>query len=94
MERMEEFQKKGEDLKKGLTECRRKLTEIQKKIQGLNVSESDGAKTELTKFQADEKKLKKEERDWEKKLDEFNREERKMPWNVDTLSKDGFSKVI
>ncbi|RVE69672.1 hypothetical protein OJAV_G00080350 [Oryzias javanicus] len=93
VERMEEFQKKGEDLKKALTECRRKLTDIQKKIQDLNL-ESDGAKTELTKYQADEKKLKKEERDWEKKLDEFNREEKKMPWNVDTLSKDGFSKSI
>ncbi|XP_004071400.1 hsp90 co-chaperone Cdc37 [Oryzias latipes] len=92
VERMEEFQKKGEDLKKGLAECRRKLTELQTKIQDLNLS--DGVKTELTKYQADEKKLKKEERDWEKKLDEYYREEKKMPWNVDTLSKEGFSKSI
>lgn len=91
---MDEFQKKGEDINKSLTECRRKLAEMQKKLQEMKVSTSDGAKAELSKVQAEEKKLKKEERDWEKKMDEFNREEKKMPWNVDTLSKDGFSKVI
>uniref|UniRef100_A0A672IV59 Hsp90 co-chaperone Cdc37 n=1 Tax=Salarias fasciatus TaxID=181472 RepID=A0A672IV59_SALFA len=75
VERMEEFQKKGTELNKGLSDCRRKLAD-------------------LSKVQSEEKKLKKEERDWEKKVDEYNREEKKMPWNVDTLSKDGFSKSI
>uniref|UniRef100_A0A8C6L1H0 Hsp90 co-chaperone Cdc37 n=2 Tax=Nothobranchius furzeri TaxID=105023 RepID=A0A8C6L1H0_NOTFU len=92
VDRMEEFQKKGEDINKSLKECRRKLTETQKKLQELNVSGE--AKAELSKVQAEEKKLKKEERDWERKLDEYNREEKKMPWNVDTLSRDGFSKSI
>uniref|UniRef100_A0A7N8WRY8 Hsp90 co-chaperone Cdc37 n=1 Tax=Mastacembelus armatus TaxID=205130 RepID=A0A7N8WRY8_9TELE len=70
VERMEEFEKKGEDMKKSLIE------------------------SELSKAQAEEKKLKKEEREWEKKMEEHTREEKKMPWNVDTLSKDGFSKSI
>ncbi|XP_069004942.1 hsp90 co-chaperone Cdc37-like [Embiotoca jacksoni] len=94
VERMEEFQTKGEDLNKGLGDCRRKLAEAQKKIQELNISPSDDTKVELTKAQADEKKLKKEEREMQKKMDEHNREEKKMPWNVDTLSKEGFSKSV
>ncbi|XP_028268802.1 hsp90 co-chaperone Cdc37 [Parambassis ranga] len=94
MERMDEFQKKGEELGKVLSDCRRKLAEAQKKVQELTISSSDDVKAELSKAQAEEKKLKKEEREWEKKLDDHRREEKKMPWNVDTLSKDGFSKSI
>ncbi|KAM9345940.1 hsp90 co-chaperone Cdc37 [Symphorus nematophorus] len=94
VERMEDFKKKGEDLNKTLRECKRKVAEAQKKVQELTLSTTDDAKAELSKAQAEEKKLKKEEREWEKKLDEHNREEKKMPWNVDTLSKDGFSKSI
>lgn len=94
VERMEDFQKKGEELNKSLCECRRKLAEAQKKIQDLTITASDDAKAELGKVQAEEKKLKKEEREWEKKVTDHNRDEKKMPWNVDTLSKDGFSKSI
>ncbi|XP_042250024.1 hsp90 co-chaperone Cdc37 [Thunnus albacares] len=94
VERMEEFQKMTLDLSKGLSECRRKLAETQKKLQELSISTTDDAKAELSKTQAEEKKLKKEEREWEKKLEKHRREEKKMPWNVDTLSKDGFSKSI
>ncbi|KAG7223186.1 hypothetical protein INR49_015794 [Caranx melampygus] len=94
VERMEDFQKKGDEINKALNDCRRKLAEAQKKVQELNISGTDDAKAELSKAQAEEKKLKKEEREWEKKFDDHNREEKKMPWNVDTLSKDGFSKSI
>uniref|UniRef100_A0A673BZ44 Hsp90 co-chaperone Cdc37 n=1 Tax=Sphaeramia orbicularis TaxID=375764 RepID=A0A673BZ44_9TELE len=94
VERMEEFQKKGEELSKGLSESRRKLAEAQKKVKELSLSKTDDSKAELSKAQSEEKKLKKEEREWEKKLEDHNREEKKMPWNVDTLSKDGFSKSI
>ncbi|XP_041831078.1 hsp90 co-chaperone Cdc37 [Melanotaenia boesemani] len=94
VERMEEFHQKGDELNKGHSECRRKLAETQKKVQELSIASSDDVKAELSKVQAEEKKLKKEEREWEKKVDEHNREEKKMPWNVDTLSKDGFSKSI
>ncbi len=93
MERMEEFNKKGDDLSKSACECRRKLEEAQKKVKELSILTTDDAKAELSKAQAEERKLKKEDREWEKKLDDHRREEKKMPWNVDTLSKDGFSKV-
>lgn len=94
VERMEEYQKKGEDLEKSLSECRRKLAEAQKKVQELSISKTDDAKAELSKAQAEEKKLKKEERECDRKVVEHLRDEKKMPWNVDTLSKDGFSKSI
>lgn len=93
MERMEDFQKKGEELNKGLSDCRRKLAEAQKKVQELKLSGTEETKAELSKAHSEEKRLKKEEREWERKRDDHNREEKKMPWNVDTLSKDGFSKV-
>ncbi|XP_051905402.1 hsp90 co-chaperone Cdc37-like [Hippocampus zosterae] len=94
VERMEEFQQKTKDLSKGLTECRRKVSEVQKKIQELSLSATDESKADLSKAQAEEKKLMKEQRDWERKLEDHSREEKKMPWNVDTLSKEGFSKSV
>lgn len=94
VERMEDFQKRGEDMTKALSESRRKLAETQKKMRDLSCSSTDDAKAELSKAQSEEKKLKREERDMEKKLAEHNREEKKMPWNVDTLSKEGFSKSV
>uniref|UniRef100_A0A4W5LAQ3 Hsp90 co-chaperone Cdc37 n=1 Tax=Hucho hucho TaxID=62062 RepID=A0A4W5LAQ3_9TELE len=51
-------------------------------------------KTALSKAQAEEKKYRKDQRLWEKKMEEHRREEKKMPWNVDTLSKEGFSKSV
>ncbi|XP_077413124.1 hsp90 co-chaperone Cdc37-like [Vanacampus margaritifer] len=94
VERMDEFQQKTKDLNKGLTECRRKISEAQKKIQELSLSTTDESKPDLSKAQVEEKKLKKEQRDWERKLEDHSREEKKMPWNVDTLSKEGFSKSV
>jgi len=94
VERQEQFQAKGDEIDKGVKECRRLLAEAQLRTKELASLATDDAKTLLSKAQAEEKKLKKEEREWEKKLDEYRKEEKKMPWNVDTLSKEGFSKSI
>ncbi|XP_070704409.1 hsp90 co-chaperone Cdc37 [Pempheris klunzingeri] len=94
VERMEEFQKKGEDMGKVLRESQRKLAEAQKKVQELSISSAEEGPAELRKAQAEEKRLRKEERELEKRMEEHQREEKKMPWNVDTLSKDGFSKSV
>jgi len=94
VEKMEDFQKKTEDLEKAHAESKRKLTDAQKKTRELANSATDDAKAELSKAQAEEKRLKKEERESEKKMDDHRREEKKMPWNVDTLSKEGFSKSV
>ncbi|KAI2668866.1 Hsp90 co-chaperone Cdc37 [Labeo rohita] len=94
VERMEAFMKKGEEIEKSLTESRRKLAEAQRRVRELVSASTPEAKADLAKAQEEEKQLKKEERSWEKKMEEHRSEEKKMPWNVDTLSKEGFSKSV
>ncbi|NXP62582.1 CDC37 protein, partial [Chloropsis cyanopogon] len=92
VERMEQFQKEKEELDKGCRECKRKLAECLRKMKELEVAE--GGKGELEKLQAEAQQLKNEEKSWENKLEELRKKEKNMPWNVDTLSKDGFSKSV
>ncbi|KAL2086506.1 hypothetical protein ACEWY4_017565 [Coilia grayii] len=94
VERMEAFQRKGDELEKVLAESKKKLTEAQKKVKELEGASTDEGKAELAKAQAEEKAARKEERAAERKLDEYRSEEKKQPWNVDTLSRDGFSKSV
>ncbi|XP_034156127.2 hsp90 co-chaperone Cdc37 [Pangasianodon hypophthalmus] len=94
VERMEAFQKKGAELEKSLLEAKKKLSEAQRRVQELERASTDKAKKELEEAKTQEKQLRKEERSCEKKLEEHRREEKKMPWNVDTLSKEGFSKSV
>lgn len=97
VERMEQFQKEKEELDKGCRECKRKLAECQRKLKELEVAEpgggSGGARGERERLQAEAQQLRHEERNWESKMEELRKKEKNMPWNVDTLSKDGFSKV-
>ncbi|XP_028828204.1 hsp90 co-chaperone Cdc37 [Denticeps clupeoides] len=94
MERMEAFQKKGEELEKTLMESKKKLADAQRRVRELQGQTTDEAKAALLKAQQEEKKLKKEEKSCEKTLEEHQKDEKKMPWNVDTLSKEGFSKSV
>lgn len=90
---MEQFQKEKEELDRGCRECKRKVAECQRKLRELEVAEGEGSRAELERLQAEAQQLRKEERSWEQKLEEMRKKEKSMPWNVDTLSKDGFSKV-
>ncbi|XP_056426546.1 hsp90 co-chaperone Cdc37 [Hyla sarda] len=92
VERMEQFDKEKEDLEKGATECKKKLAECQKKLKELEVQ--DKAKSDAEKLKKEVEQLKKEEKNWYKKQDELKKKEKTMPWNVDTLSKEGFSKSV
>ncbi|NWH76215.1 CDC37 protein, partial [Piaya cayana] len=95
LERMEQFQKEKEELNKGCRECKRKLAECQRKMKELEVAErGDGKGEALEKLQAEAQQLRNEEKSWENKLEELRKKEKNMPWNVDTLSKDGFSKSV
>ncbi|NXP02932.1 CDC37 protein, partial [Thinocorus orbignyianus] len=94
LERMEQFQKEKEELDKGCRECKRKLAECQKKMKELEVGDPESGKGELEKLQAEAQQLRNEEKSWENKLEELKKKEKNMPWNVDTLSKDGFSKSV
>ncbi|XP_042171889.1 hsp90 co-chaperone Cdc37 [Oncorhynchus tshawytscha] len=98
VEKQVAFEEKGEELERNMAECKRRLEEVQYRVKEL---EQEGKKegeeerkTALSKAQAEEKKYRKDQRLWEKKMEEHRREEKKMPWNVDTLSKEGFSKSM
>ncbi|NXX99199.1 CDC37 protein, partial [Centropus bengalensis] len=94
VERMEQFQKEKDELDKGCRECKRKLAECQRKMKELEVADKGNGKGELEKLQAEAQQLRNEEKSWENKLEELRKKEKNMPWNVDTLSKDGFSKSV
>ncbi|NWT77312.1 CDC37 protein, partial [Prunella himalayana] len=94
VERMEQFQKEKEELDKGCRECKRRLAECQKKMKELELAEPQSGRGELEKLQAEAQQLRNEEKSWENKLEELRKKEKNMPWNVDTLSKDGFSKSV
>ncbi|KAM4603313.1 hsp90 co-chaperone Cdc37-like [Polymixia lowei] len=103
LERMAEFQQRGEELEMNLTECKRRVEEVQRRLWELEEQEGrkDGEeeeeeerKAELNKAKAELKKQRKDEQMFEKMMEEYRREKNKLPWNVDTLSKDGFSKSV
>ncbi|XP_051898163.1 hsp90 co-chaperone Cdc37 [Pristis pectinata] len=94
VERMEEAQKEREEYEKGSGDVKRKLSECQKKLKELALVETDDAKKEIEKLQDELKQLKKEEKEWDKKGALLKKKEKSMPWNVDTLSKEGFSKSV
>ncbi|XP_015259895.1 PREDICTED: hsp90 co-chaperone Cdc37-like [Cyprinodon variegatus] len=97
--KMAEFQQRGEDLENNLTECQRLLKETQGRLQYLEDQRKEGAEdeereTELKKVQAEVKKLEKDEKSFLGLLEKHRRDEKKLPWNVDTISREGFSKSI
>ncbi|XP_072925508.1 hsp90 co-chaperone Cdc37 [Hemitrygon akajei] len=94
IERMEEAQKEREEYEKGSGDVKRKLSECQKKLKELALAKTDDAKIEIEKLQDELKQLKKEEKEWDKKGALLKKKEKSMPWNVDTLSKEGFSKSV
>lgn len=98
LERMADFQQRGDDLENSIAECKRLLEEARGRLkeleEGMNEGEEDEEReAELKKVQAEVRKLKKDEKMFEKMIEEHRREEKKLPWDVDTISKEGFSKV-
>ncbi|XP_076583569.1 hsp90 co-chaperone Cdc37-like isoform X2 [Chaetodon auriga] len=96
---MVEFQQRGEDLETNLAECKRLLEEAQGWLKELEEGGKEGEEdeeraAELKKVQAEVRKLKKDEKSFEKMIEEHRREEKKLPWNVDTISKEGFNKSV
>lgn len=95
---MAEFQQRGEDLENNFAECKRLLEEAGGRLreleEGVNEGEQDEEKrSEIKSLLAEVRRLKKDEKALEKMIEEHKTEERKLPWNVDTISKEGFSKV-
>ncbi|KAK9540705.1 hypothetical protein VZT92_003142 [Zoarces viviparus] len=99
LERMAEFQQRGEDLECSVLECKRQLEEAQGRLGELEEGRREGEEdedreAELKRVQDEVKKLKKDEKSFEKMMKEHRREGKKVPWDVDSISKEGFSKSV
>lgn len=92
---MAEFQQRGDELENNYAECKRLLEEVQKHLEELEKGgeRDEERNSELKKIQDEFRRLKEDEKLFEKLIGEHRQEEKKLPWNVDTLSKEGFSKV-
>lgn len=81
-----------------MTECRRLLEEARRRLRALEEASAEGAgqeerEAELRDVRAEVRKLQGDEKSFEKLMEEHRRDEKNLPWNVDTISKEGFSKV-
>lgn len=95
---MAEFQQRGDDLENNFAECKRMLQEAEGHLEQLEAGRSDREEdeerdAELKKVQAVAEKLNEDLKSFERLITEYRQEEKKLPWNVDTLSKEGFSKA-
>lgn len=90
VERMKEVQKEKEDIGKKKTETQRRLVEIQQKLRATETS----GNIDLSSLKIELTELEKQEKEFKKKEEELTKKEKLAPWNVDTISKDGFSKTV
>lgn len=98
LEKFGEFQQREEELKNNFAECKRLLKDAQGRLKELEEGstgkdENVESEAELRRAKAEVRKLKKDENSFEKMIEEHRREKKRLPWNVDTISKEGFSKV-
>jgi len=89
LDREAERKKEWETLKAEKSKTEKKLKEVESKLKNQTISEAEQARAKMTK-----EELAKQEEEFRKKEAELERKDRETPWNVDTLSKDGFSKTI
>jgi len=84
VQRMDEFEKKKKEAKEEKDRKDRELAEIKRKAQHHLLDDPDALKRI--------KDLEKDQNKAAEKLEAINKEEKQQKWNVDTISKDGFSK--
>ena len=84
VERMDEMQKSRQELRDQMKETEKQLKEVSLKAKE---SDSNEAREKLKKLESEKKELEDKELELEKK-------EKTLPWNVDTISKEGWSKTV
>merc|ERR1712142_420442 len=89
LDRMKEREQEWSEVKQGKEENEKNMKQIQLKLKSQKLSES-----EIAKLNASKEELKKQEEEFKKKEKELEKKDKETPWNVDTLSKDGFDKTI
>lgn len=89
VERMEETEKKKKDFDSARETTKKTLESVQEQIKNCS---NDEAK--IAQLQTQLKELELKQAELNKKADELRLQEKKTPWNVDTISKPGFAKTI
>ncbi|GFW28262.1 hsp90 co-chaperone Cdc37 [Trichonephila clavipes] len=90
LERMAEFQHEKDECERLYAESERKVNDLKEKIKYAESNSDmnmDELKAELKKVEEEDAKLK-------NKRDDILKKEKLMPWNVDTISHDGFTKTV
>lgn len=88
---MAELQQNGDELQENFAECRRLREEAEGRLRG--AEEGGERHEEAETLRAEVARLRTDEETFERMIQEHRRQEKKLPWNVDTMSREGFSKV-
>ncbi|XP_005181397.1 hsp90 co-chaperone Cdc37 [Musca domestica] len=86
VERMAELELEKDELKKAKQSWQARMVDCKERIK-----KKEGSEDELKKKL---EKLEKEGKDLDRREEELVKKEKKMPWNVDTISKPGFEKTV
>ncbi|PNF16121.1 Hsp90 co-chaperone Cdc37 [Cryptotermes secundus] len=89
LERMEEQRKEKEEVDKVKSSHEKKLQEAKQKL-----SEAEKVGADLSELKAALLELQREGEKIKQKEDEIKKKEKITPWNVDTISKSGFTKTV
>ncbi|KAG0443930.1 hypothetical protein HPB47_014376 [Ixodes persulcatus] len=87
VERMAELEREKEEFMKRKAKNDALLLEARKKLEGKTGEALESAKREVAK-------LEKKDREFRKEKESLDKKEKLTPWNVDTISKEGFTKTI
>uniref|UniRef100_A0A646QEX0 Hsp90 co-chaperone Cdc37 n=1 Tax=Hemiscolopendra marginata TaxID=943146 RepID=A0A646QEX0_9MYRI len=90
LERMAQQEKEKEELNKAKELHTRKKMEIKNKLREQDKPES----IDLSKLEVELNELEKQETEFRKKEEDLEKREKLAPWNVDTISKEGFTKTV
>jgi len=91
VERMQEMEKRKEEVTHSKSKVEQQLDDLRNRVKRL---ELEGKKDEAKLIQSEIDELERQEEHFKKKERELNDEEKSQPWNVDTLSKPGFTKTV
>lgn len=86
---MEEADKKKKDFANERENNKKQLSNVKDQLKGVS-----GDEEKLTQLQSKLKELELKKSELDKQADDLRLQEKKTPWNVDTISKPGFAKTI
>jgi len=90
VQRMEEQKQKEDKLKKEKQAAEKELAQKQALLEKAKTTETNTAGIKVDDLAKELKNVEKKKKELDKAEEDFEKEKKKQPWNVDTLSKPGF----